>query len=589
MSTWCELLRRIGGLRYNLAMLKLPMLACALLLVAPAPAQNVEIPATLPELTAQWREDLGALERQYSFPLSSARFDALTQLHRDWKSRLDAVDFENLMRRDQIDWLMLREHVRFNGERLIRDRMQEEDASPFLGYALELVPLLEDRADRKLPDARASAEAMHSAAQWIEDWQKQWKEDNKDSDAEPDVPFMRRAARANGRLRRVMQGWYRFQADYHPEFTWWCEAPWKKLNKALEGHSKFLEETIGGIDPDDEDRLIGDPIGRERLISALQHDRIAYSPEELIAIAEREFAWCDKERARAATELGLDGDWRAAQDLVRSIQVPAGEQPPMIREMAEEATQYFEDRDLLTIPEHCKQTWRMQMMSAERQRFSPYFTGGEVISIAYPTQAMEHDAKMQSMRGNNRHFSRAVVHHELIPGHHLQGYMARRWNTHRGLFRTPFLVEGWALYWELRLWDMDFAQGPKDEIGMLFWRSHRCARILFSLNYHLGNWSAEQCVDFLVDRVGHDRRNATAEVRRSIQGGYGPLYQMAYMVGGLQLRALHKELVGSGTWTERDFHDTLLKQGSIPVEYIRAAMGTGKLTREFPVAWRFDD
>ena len=30
---------------------------------------------------------------------------------------------------------------------------------------------------------------------------------------------------------------------------------------------------------------------------------------------------------------------------------------------------------------------------------------------------------MMSMRGNNIHFSRATVHHELIPGHHLQGYM----------------------------------------------------------------------------------------------------------------------------------------------------------------------
>ncbi|MDF1836793.1 MAG: DUF885 family protein, partial [Planctomycetota bacterium] len=118
---------------------------------------------------------------------------------------------------------------------------------------------------------------------------------------------------------------------------------------------------------------------------------------------------------------------------------------------------------------------------------------------------------------------------------------------------------------------------------------HRCARILFSLNYHLGKWSAEECVDFLVNRVGHDRRNATAEVRRSIQGGYGPLYQAAYMVGGLQLRALHAELVTHGTWTEREFHDTVLKQGSIPIEYIRAAMGSQRLEREFPVTWRFAD
>ncbi len=63
-----------------------------------------------------------------------------------------------------------------------------------------------------------------------------------------------------------------------------------------------------------------------------------------------------------------------------------------------------------------------------------------------------------SMRGNNRHFSRATVHHELIPGHHLQGYMNQRHRTYRGPFRTPFWGEGWALYWEMLLWDLDFQQ-----------------------------------------------------------------------------------------------------------------------------------
>jgi hypothetical protein len=28
---------------------------------------------------------------------------------------------------------------------------------------------------------------------------------------------------------------------------------------------------------------------------------------------------------------------------------------------------------------------------------------------------MEHDFKLMSMRGNNPHFNRATVHHELIP------------------------------------------------------------------------------------------------------------------------------------------------------------------------------
>ena len=98
----------------------------------------------------------------------------------------------------------------------------------------------------------------------------------------------------------------------------------------------------------------------------------------------------------------------------------------------------------------------MEMMTPDRQKVNPYFTGGEVISISFPTDTMSHEDKLMSMRGNNIHFSRATVHHELIPGHHLQGFMAARYRTHRRAFRTPFLIEGWALYWEMLLWDLNF-------------------------------------------------------------------------------------------------------------------------------------
>ena len=62
----------------------------------------------------------------------------------------------------------------------------------------------------------------------------------------------------------------------------------------------------------------------------------------------------------------------------------------------------------------------------------------------------------------------------------------------------------------------------------------------------------EQAIQFLVDTVGFERANAEGEVRRSFNGSYSPLYQAGYMLGGLQLRALHHELVDSGKMTERD-------------------------------------
>ena len=122
---------------------------------------------------------------------------------------------------------------------------------------------------------------------------------------------------------------------------------------------------------------------------------------------------------------------------------------------------------------------------------------------------------------------------------------------------------------------------------MLFWRMHRCARIIFSLSFHLEKMTPKECIDFLVDRVGHERDNATAEVRRSFTGSYGPLYQAAYLLGGFQLRALHRELVESGKMTERAFHDAVLRENAIPVNMIRASLTDQALSADYAPSWRF--
>jgi uncharacterized protein (DUF885 family) len=64
---------------------------------------------------------------------------------------------------------------------------------------------------------------------------------------------------------------------------------------------------------------------------------------------------------------------------------------------------------------------------------------------------------------------------------------------------------------------------------------------------------------------------------------------VAYMIGGLQLLALHKELVASGAMSERDFHDAVLRQNAIPVELIRAALKGMSPGLDDPPAWRFLD
>jgi hypothetical protein len=96
----------------------------------------------------------------------------------------------------------------------------------------------------------------------------------------------------------------------------------------------------------------------------------------------------------------------------------------------------------------------------------------------------------------------------------------------------------------------------------------------------------QQCVDFLVERVGFERENAIGEVRRSFQGGYGPLHQAAYLLGGLQIRALRRKIVDSGQMSEKAFHDEILRHGAMPISLLRLALGRQKLTRDTSADWK---
>ena len=342
----------------------------------------------------------------------------------------------------------------------------------------------------------------------------------------------------------------------------------------------------------DNSGIPGPARGREGLIQDLSEAMIPYTPEELIALAEKELAWCEREMIEASREMGFGTDWKKAVEKTKDTAVVPGSQPRMIMDLLTEAIDYLRANKLITVPQVGAESLHMIMMTPERQLVNPFFTGGSQISVSYPTNTMDYDARIQSMRGNNPGFSHATAFHEMIPGHNLVFYMAARFNEYRASLPGggAFFSEGWPLYWELLLYDMGFHKTPEQKVGALFWRMHRCARIIFSLKFHMGQWSPQEAIDFLVDRVGHERDNATAEVRRSFDpsAGYGPLYQAAYLLGGLQLRGLRQELVESGAMTNVQFHDEIMRQGSMPIALLRLALDTRiALARDMSIDWKF--
>ncbi len=529
----------------------------------------------------RYATDRETLAKSEPTPFSSTVRDRMRNFYGEWEKRLETVSFDDISQSGKVDYLLFRNQLRHELRALDFEEKQITETQPLVPFGPAIVKLAEDLRRMHFISAPQAAAALQRLKSQVEDATKSLKNVRCS-------PFVaNRAANEVERLQAELKQWFDFYNDYDPLFTWWVPVTYKQVDSDLQTYAANIREQKAGIKPGDTTTIIGNPIGRDQLVSELQHEMIAYTPEELLVLADREFAWCENEMKRASREMDYGDDWHKALEKVKSDYVEPGKQPELIRDLAVEAIDFVRTHDLVTVPDMARETWRMEMMTPKRQLINPFFTGGDVLSVSYPTESMTYEQKMMSMRGNNIHFARATVFHELIPGHELQGFFARRYRTWRRPFETPFYTEGWSLYWEMLLWDMDFAKSPEDRIGMLFWRMHRAARIIFSFNYHLGRWTPQQCVDFLVNRVGHERENAAAEVRRSFLGQDPPLYQAAYMLGGLQLRYLRKELVDSRKMTNRQFHDAVLKENAIPIELVRADLINQKLTRDFRPTWRF--
>jgi uncharacterized protein (DUF885 family) len=560
-----------------------------------APPPNPDLADTVRAFNQDW----SSASRFYDLGGSDERRDRLRTMAQDWQARLAARDWDALGQDGRIDFLLLRAHLDGQLSQLDLDRARGEAIEQLLSFRRAVLGLEEAR--RRMDDidpehAATELAGIPAAIKKIrERLEKGRKEAGGAAASEPDGPLpvtpviARRAADAVESLRGAMDTWFRFYDGYTPSFAWWVRKPHEEAAGAMEEYTKYLREELAGQKGKDEDPLVGDPIGREALLSQIRQEFLPYTPEELIGIGERELAWCEERMKEASAEMGFGDEWKRALDKVKSEHAPPGGQDEVVRREAREAIAFLKERDLVTIPPLCEETWRLRMLSPDEQRTLPFAAyGGQVMLVAYPTEAMKQDDKLMSMRGNNTHFTRIVTPHELIPGHHLQGFMSAREHEYRRMFGTPFFVEGWAVYWEMTLWELNYARTPEDKIGMLFWRMHRAARIIVSLKFHLGQMTPQEMVDFLVDRVGHERHGATGEVRRFIGGGYGPLYQCGYMIGALQLRALRKELVDTGKMTDRQFHDTILTYGPIPVELVRVGMLGLPLTRDYEPRWRFD-
>ncbi len=327
-------------------------------------------------------------------------------------------------------------------------------------------------------------------------------------------------------------------------------------------------------------------LGRERfdeLISLRALDGL--DADAILAIGEEQLAEQKAARRAAAREMDPGADEATVIDRVKSDH-PAtfDEALEAYRDAMHRARAHLIERDIVTVPDD----ERIRVMPTPTYLralvpFAAYFeparfeTDPAGLYIVTPSVGDGAGA----MREHNRSSISNTSVHEAYPGHHLQLAVGVR---HPSLTRlqvdAPEFVEGWGMYSEQMMREEGFDDAPNFRVAVATDAIWRACRIIVDVRMHRGEMGVDEATDFLIEHTSFERANARAEVLRYT---YTPTYQLSYLLGKvllLRLRGDERRRLGE-RFSLRDFHDGLLRNGSIPISFHRrlaAAAAAGPRT-----------
>jgi uncharacterized protein (DUF885 family) len=162
--------------------------------------------------------------------------------------------------------------------------------------------------------------------------------------------------------------------------------------------------------------------------------------------------------------------------------------------------------------------------------------------------------------------------HEAVPGHHFQFARALELADAPMFRRTAYFVaygEGWALYAEQLGYDMGLYNDPYDRMGQLTYEMWRAVRLVVDTGMHAKGWSRERAIAYFKENAPKTDQDIVNEIDRYIGA---PGQALSYKIGQIkisELRARAAKRLGP-KFDLRDFNDTVLSTGSVPLKTLEA-------------------
>lgn len=206
-------------------------------------------------------------------------------------------------------------------------------------------------------------------------------------------------------------------------------------------------------------------------------------------------------------------------------------------------------------------------VSAVPDNIAPKYTTGRYLGPSRDDQPGSYWVNTYRLDRRPLYVLEALTLHEAVPGHHLQGSIAREMKNMPKFRQNTYISafgEGWGLYSEYLGVEAGFYQNPYSAFGRLTYEMWRACRLVVDTGIHAKGWSRQQAISYLADNTALSLHNVTTEVDRYISW---PGQALSYKIGELtikKLRKLAEEELGTA-FDLREFHDQLLKNGSMPL------------------------
>jgi hypothetical protein len=290
----------------------------------PGPKETPNIQTTIRTFTA----DLADIQSFLSISFSPTRSQKVKGFLTSTLTSLSAdFDFDPLSQEDKVDYLLLQSHIKrlLHQERAAAKKYQQaQELGFFRDWVDECIHFVETRHNVGRQSGREIATVFQDAEQGIDPLISTVNsEQSHKNDKERFITFWTIARFEE--LSAALEEAVNFYKGYDPVVTWWTEKPWETLKARLATLVSALKTKIGVDGSSSADDIVGDPIGREALLEELEAEWIAYTPEELIRMGEKELEWCEREMEKASMTLGFDSS-RDALEHVKNKFVEPGEQ-----------------------------------------------------------------------------------------------------------------------------------------------------------------------------------------------------------------------------------------------------------------------